>query len=251
MLPAADTVASALASTWALLAATLRGGWARRVGRATAIVTTVPVPALNGVWATSRDTPPDDIEAGLDAVAALRVPHCLQARPVCRAAVKQIAERRGLVAEPDVPLMAIVGSVEGPRPDGLIVRQLQPAEASLHCEVAGPAFGAPSDMLARLITPAVLELREVRGYVGELDGEAVVTAMSVALAGGVGIFNVATLPAYRRRGYGTAATARALNDSVAAGAAWGWLQSTDAGYRVYEALGFTTVESWPCWVTPP
>src|SRR5215218_2113104 len=62
--PASDTAASALASTWALLAATLREGWAREVGKAMAIVTTVPVPTLNGVWATCPNTPPEDIEAG-------------------------------------------------------------------------------------------------------------------------------------------------------------------------------------------
>jgi GNAT superfamily N-acetyltransferase len=247
--PASDTAASALASTWALLAATLREGWAREVGKAMAIVTAVPVPTLNGVWATRPDTPPEDIEAGLEAVAACGVPHCLEARPGGRAAAKTIAERRGLVAESDIPLMATVGRVEGPRPDGLVVRELEPAEASLHCEVAGPAFGAAPDLLAGLITPAVLELPEVRGYVGEVNGEAVVTAMSVTTEAAVGIFNVATAPAYRRQGYGAAATARALNDGLEAGASWGWLQSTEAGYGVYAKLGFTTLESWPCWVT--
>jgi N-acetylglutamate synthase len=246
---ASDTAAAALASTWALLAGTLREGWAREVGRAIAIVTGVPVPTLNGVWATRDDTPPEDIEAGLEAVAASGLPHCLEARPGARSAAKAISERRGLVAEPDIPLMAAVGPVEGPRPDGLVFRQLQPAEASLHCEVAGPAFGAAPDMLAELITPAVLELPEVRGYVGEVRGDAVVTAMSVTLEDAVGIFNVATLPPYRRRGYGAAATARALNDGLKARASWGWLQSTEAGYGVYQRLGFTTLESWPCWIT--
>jgi N-acetylglutamate synthase len=248
--PASDAAAAALASTWALLAATLRQGWAREVGRAMAIVTTVPVPTLNGVWVTREDTPQEDIEAGLEEVAAAGVPHCLEARPGCRAAATTIAGRRGLVAEPDIPLMATVGPVERPRPAGLVVRELEPAQAWLHCQVAGPAFGAAPDLLAGLITPAVLNAPQVRGYVGEVGGEAVVTAMSVTLEDAVGVFNVATLPAYRRRGYGAAATARAINDGLQAGASWGWLQSTEAGYGVYQSLGFTTLESWPCWVTP-
>jgi hypothetical protein len=37
-------------------------------------------------------------------------------------------------------------------------------------------------------------------------------------------------------------------DGLAAGASWAWLQSSAAGYRVYEALGFETVERWRCWV---
>jgi N-acetylglutamate synthase len=248
--PAADVVASALASTWALLATTLRTGWARQVGRATAVVTGVPVPALNGVWATRPDTSADDMQAGLEAVAATGLPHCLEARPACRAVAGPVAERHGLAADPDIPLMAAAARVEPPQPDGLVVRELKPSEASVHCDVAGPAFGAPPDLLADLITPVVLGLPEIRGYVGEVGGEPVVTAMSVRLEDGVGIFNVATPPPYRRRGYGAAATARALRDGLDDGAHWGWLQSTDAGYGVYETLGFTTLERWPCWVTP-
>jgi N-acetylglutamate synthase len=248
--PPAELVASALTSTWALLAGTLQAGWVRQVGQAMAVVTGVPVPALNGVWATRPETSADDIQAGLEAVAASGLPHSLEVRPGCRAAAEAVAERRGLVADPDIPLMVTAARVDGPRPDGLAVRELEPAEASLHCAVAGPAFGAPPDLLAGLITPVVLGLPQVRGYVGEVGGEPVVTAMSVTLDDGVGIFNVATPPAYRRRGYGAAATARALRDGLDAGARWGWLQSTEAGYGVYETLGFVTLERWPCWVTP-
>jgi hypothetical protein len=31
------------------------------------------------------------------------------------------------------------------------------------------------------------------------------------------------------------------------GVSWAWLQSSEAGYSVYERLGFTTIERWPCW----
>jgi predicted GNAT family acetyltransferase len=63
-------------------------------------------------------------------------------------------------------------------------------------------------------------------------------------------FNIATPPADRRRGYGAAVTARAVTDGLAAGARWSWLQSSVAGYPVYERLGFRTVESWQSWLSP-
>ena len=75
------------------------------------------------------------------------------------------------------------------------------------------------------------------------------TGIGVTLGAFVGIFNVATPPAQRRRGYGAAVTARAVTDGLAAGAAWSWLQSSPPGYRVYESLGFQTLESWHTWLS--
>lgn len=248
-LPSADTVAIAMAGTWARLAETLTTGWSRDYGRTIALVTGMPIPTLNGVWAVRADTAAEDIEAGLDAVAESGHPHCLEARESMRKQAAAVASRRGLIAGADIPLMAIAGPAECTAPDGLAIRALEPAEATVHCEVAGPAFGAPPELLAQLITPAVLELPEVTTYIGELDGRPAVTGVAVRLGEGVGIFNVATPPEHRRRGYGTAVTARALADGLAAGASFGWLQSSAEGYGVYEAMGFETIEHFPLWTS--
>jgi ribosomal protein S18 acetylase RimI-like enzyme len=247
--PTAETVATAMARTWALLARTLTQGWGRDVGGTVALVTGMPIPTLNGVWAVHEDTPAREIDAGLDAVAVEGFPYCLQVRASARERAAAIAEPRGMVAGPDIPLMWLADEPQAAAVDGLAIRQLTPAEATMHCEVAGPAFGAPPELLAQLITPEMLELAELRVYLGEQDGEAVVTAVSVTLGQGVGIFNVATPPDHRRRGYATAITARAVSDGFAGGASWAWLQSTEEGYGVYEAMGFETIERFPLWVS--
>lgn len=77
------------------------------------------------------------------------------------------------------------------------------------------------------------------------------TALGVFGAGGVGVFNVATDPRWRGRGYGGAVTAAVLSDAREAGAPRARLQSSALGYRLYERLGFHTVEWWPCWTAPP
>jgi N-acetylglutamate synthase len=248
--PASDAVAAAFASAMAYFAPTLQNGWAREFGRALAVVTAVPATPLNGVWAVHEDTPAEDIDAALEAVAASGLPHCLEVRPACRETAAVVAERHGLIPEPEIPLMATAGPVDGPRPEGLVIQQLEPEQAALHSELAGPAFEAPPELFAELITPAVLTLPGVRGYLGAVAGEPVVTAMATTLDEAVGIFNVATPAAHRRRGYGAAVTARAAADGFAAGASWAWLQSSEAGYGLYERLGFTTLERWPGWVTP-
>jgi hypothetical protein len=80
-----------------------------------ALVTAVTVPALNDVRATRADKSAHDMQAGLEVVAASGLPHCLEARPGYRAAAAAAAaERRGLVADPDIPLMATAAPVDGP-----------------------------------------------------------------------------------------------------------------------------------------
>jgi ribosomal protein S18 acetylase RimI-like enzyme len=52
--------------------------------------------------------------------------------------------------------------------------------------------------------------------------------LSHTLDGFTGIFNVATLPGFRGRGFGTAVTVRAVADGLAAGSSWCWLYEASA-----------------------
>jgi len=150
----------------------------------------------------------------------------------------------------DVPLMALPRERELPRLDqgDLVIEVLDPEQAVVHAELAAAGFQAPVDAFLELMTAAVIGRPGVRTYVGKVAGEPVVTGVGVCLENHVGIFNVATLPAHRRRGYGAAITGRAVRDGLDRGARWAWLQSSPDGYSVYEKLGFTTLESWECWI---
>lgn len=247
----ADNAARGLAAAWELLAQTLPGAWAHERGGTVALVSQVPVATLNGVWIIDDDVASPDMDTGLEEVAASGLPHCVQLRPGSGSAAWEVPKRRGLVAEASVPIMAATGPLEVPAVEGLELRRLAPDEAGLHSEIAAEAFGAPVEVFAALVPEALLAHPDLRGYVGEVNGEPVVTAVGVVAGGVVGIFNVATTPAHRHRGYGAVATARAFADGIEAGAAWGWLQSSEIGYRVYQRLGFETLEWWDCWVTPP
>jgi hypothetical protein len=247
----ADAAAAALAASWQRLVSAVPAGWARRHGGAVAMVTGVHTPFLNGVWSERADPDPDIVADLLDRVAATGLPHCLQLRPGGSPALSRLAMNLGMSRdEDDVPLMVLEDpSRLGQRVDGLVVRQLQPGEAELHVRVAAAGFEAPQELFRQLVTPATLGLPEVRCYVGEADGRLVTTGIGVTLGTFVGIFNVATPPADRGRGYGTALTARAVTDGLSAGAMWSWLQSSPPGYPVYEQLGFRPVESWQAWVS--
>ncbi|MHB8695486.1 MAG: GNAT family N-acetyltransferase [Solirubrobacteraceae bacterium] len=249
-LPDAGRVASALGATWALLAETLQQGWARHDDGIYTLVTGVPIASLNGVWVVGEQVDADAVAAGLASVAESCVPFCLEVRPAWREQGASVAATCELAESTDIPLMVSAGPFNPGSIDRLSIRELDPSEAQVHSDVAGPAFGAPPELLARVITAEVLGRPQVRSYLGEVDREPVVTAMSVTIGDAVGIFNVATPGPHRRRGYGAAITAHAALDGRIAGAEWAWLQSTEAGYGVYERLGFTTLERWPSWISP-
>lgn len=74
--------------------------------------------------------------------------------------------------------------------------------------VAAAGFEAPREPFAALLTPAVAAIAGLSIYVAFAEGRPVSTAIAWLGDGGVGIFNVATPPEYRGRGYGLALTAR-------------------------------------------
>jgi N-acetylglutamate synthase len=245
--------ASALATTWQHLFGAVPNGWVRREGGVVAAVSGVALSVLNGVWAEEVD-PDDDIVAHLiDQVASTGLPYCLQLRPGSGEALANLAARRGMVRAGEVPLMVLedAGALAAVQEvDGLLVRQLSPEEARAHATVAASGFEVPEEPFLQLMTPAVLRLPGVQCYIGVVDGQPVTTGLGVSLGPFVGVFNVATPPAHRGRGFGAAVTARTVADGLAKGALWSWLQSSSAGYGVYTRLGFRTVEQWDCWVSP-
>lgn len=249
----ADTAASALASTWEHLVAAVPGGWTRREHGVLAVVTGVAVPTLNGAWVEGTSLDELLLSDILDEIADLGLPYCLQLRPGCADELAAIAAGRGMVREEEVPLMVLEGPLDLRAPqevEALGIRQLAPEESLVYAETAARGFGGPEDPFVQLLTPEVLRTPGTRCYVGMVGGEVVTTGMGVTLGDFVGIFNIATPPEHRGHGYGAAVTARAASDGFSSGARWSYLQSSAAGFGVYDRLGYTTVERWDCWVAP-
>ncbi len=77
------------------------------------------------------------------------------------------------------------------------------------------------------------------------------TALGFTIDGATGIFNVATPPEHRGRGYGAVLTARAARDGFEAGSEFAFLQSSEIGHTVYRRLGFRDVEEYVLLTRPP
>ncbi len=69
-------------------------------------------------------------------------------------------------------------------------------------------------------------------------GESVATGLTYDHAGDCGVFNVSTLERARRRGLGTALTARLVRDGARRGCSTASLQATEMAEGIYRALGF-------------
>jgi ribosomal protein S18 acetylase RimI-like enzyme len=242
-----------MAGSWHVMNQGVADGWVRSEPGATAGVTGVAVPTLNGVLVTSEEADPEIVTGMLDQIQAAGLPYCLQGRPALMGLMTALAASRGMTRdEPDTPLMVRDTAEPVSRSHshaGLEMRELAPEDAHLHAEVAAEGFGAPVEHFLQLIKPSMLEVPEVRAYVAEVDGRAVTTGMGVRVGPSIAVFNIGTPPAYRRQGYAAQITARIVADGLASGARWSWLQSSAEGFGIYEGLGFRTIESWPCWVT--
>lgn len=153
-----------------------------------------------------------------------------------------------------IPLMraeALVWGVPGiARDSGLVIREIGADESHLHVRVASLGFDVPESVFATLMAPAVFAAGALHCYVGFADGQPVTTAVGVIDGDHVSVYNVATLPSHRGRGYGAAITTAVVRQGFEAGASFALLQSSEAGYGVYQALGFRTLERWTTWVDP-
>jgi ribosomal protein S18 acetylase RimI-like enzyme len=110
------------------------------------------------------------------------------------------------------------------------------------CDIGCTCFHVPLNWFREIFLRRPLWDGDFVGYVGYVDGEPVATAATVTAAGAIGVYNVATLPGYRRKGHGEAvmryAVERAREQS---GCQRTILQATEHGLPLYLSMGYRTV----------
>ncbi|WP_309714199.1 GNAT family N-acetyltransferase [Armatimonas sp.] len=173
-------------------------------------------------------------------------------------AVSEALTALGFAKVSPMPAMAVdtVSVASTQLPEGYkFLRVSSVEEGVAWTDVVAEGFGLPRG-LARLLSP------EVQGVSTEPDAAVqffgiqnkgkLVAASLLYLANGLaGIYCVATLPKERGKGLGAHVTAEALRVANRLGYGVGVLQSSAAGYSVYQRLGFGDVESIPMFVRMP
>ena len=162
-------------------------------------------------------------------------------KPARRA--RKVFERLGLRHAVELPGMIAeaVGQPARPLPELAIRRVDGGRTRDAFCAIGSECFHVPPPWFQEVFeSPSVWE--RFASFVGYLDGEPVSTASVVASPGGLGVYNVATVPRRQRCGYGEAVMRHALAEARREHEMQrAILQSTPAGLRLYERMGFRAV----------
>jgi GNAT superfamily N-acetyltransferase len=218
------------------------------------IRTGLPVPMLNHGLITRK---PDDVEGSLRALIEffeeIGVPHILRVREGVAPEAEKAIEAMGFPHSDTTPGMALfpIGDPP-PLPDGLRIETVRDEQQlGQFQEVMSGGFSMPLHLAKGLITPAVLGVSGFESYLGFLDGKAVATSGLYFGDGTAGVYNVGTLPDYRRPGLGAAMTWHAVSRGADRGCTVSILQASVMGKPVYERMGFRTVAPYRTFVRSP
>ena len=153
---------------------------------------------------------------------------------------RRVFDHHGLRHSVDLPGMMAQRLLPPARPlpelDVLPVESAATREA--FCSIGSTCFNVPLSWFREVFDPPEIWKR-FHGYVGYTAAGPVSTAAIVMSNGVAGVYNVATLPAHQRKGYGEAVMRHALAAAQREhGVEQTILQSTAAGSRLYQRMGY-------------
>ncbi len=237
-----------LDDVWSRLARSVPGGWVEEAGGLRCIATGSPSPSFNLALASEhRRDAQVALDAAHDRFAEAGLRWLLKLQPEFDHDLVDQARHRGIELEEE-PVYAMPI-----RPWAATMTQVWDSPLSIN--VVGSetirdavacfaeAFGADPDAVVRELGPNLLTIPTFTVFVGSFEGEPVATSMLATSrrVGLAGVYSVATRPAYRGRGFGTALTAAALAAADEQGYETAVLEPSLSGAPVYRRMGFEPV----------
>jgi ribosomal protein S18 acetylase RimI-like enzyme len=117
------------------------------------------------------------------------------------------------------------------------------------CDIGSACFRVPVAWFEEVFDANSTARAPFRGWLGYANGKPVCTAATVADGSALGLYNVATIPAFRARGYAEAIMREAITRETAAAERPIVLQSTASGMELYRRLGFRKVTNFRVWIS--
>jgi N-acetylglutamate synthase-like GNAT family acetyltransferase len=151
----------------------------------------------------------------------------------------QIGEGLGWMAVGQVPVMVWEDGPELKPSDRFDIRIGTEADHEEVCRLVAQGFSLDEGTVRRAVPPSAMT--EVEAWVDERDGELVGTGTLIRTDDHVGVYSMATPERNQRQGIGRAVLETAMAHHLASGAKTFTLEATEAGYHLYEQLGYKTV----------
>ncbi len=221
----------------------INGGETRQFGSVAATSTGAPIPLFNQAFVFD-DPVVDDVAQAATWLRGRGAPFWVTAPGHLAEAVADHAEQCGL--SPDVgtmPGMVLqsLAELQPEMPSDLEV-SLVTGPDQLETVVAATAdgFGAPPEFARHMAPASMLDDPSMQWFVGSVEGEPAACGQLILTDDLAGVYTIAVIERFRRRGFGEAMTRAVLLAGRDNGATQGVLQSSDMGRSMYASMGFET-----------
>lgn len=231
-----------LVGTWVGLGC--HGGTVGGFGGCSFVVTGIPAAFFNGVFSAGPVADPDTVVgAALTFMAEHPVPWLLWVRDGVDDELLAAGRRAGLTDAGGPPAMAlpIIDDIPAPPPELSIEVADEADSFAVFRDLSARGFEMPAEFVEMLIADSMIDDPAFAVAVASVAGVPASCAMVSVTGTTAGIYNVATPPEFRRRGYGAAATWAAIEVGAQRGCDHAVLQASEMGAPVYRRMGFVDV----------
>ncbi|HEY8755775.1 MAG TPA: GNAT family N-acetyltransferase [Candidatus Dormibacteraeota bacterium] len=217
-------------------------GFVDELGGVVVAATGSPIPFFNQVLPLEEHVDRDALRAAIAVMRQAGLRSVVHLRDGVDAQLLPVVAALGFIQEESQPAMNLTDLPSHEMPDGFAVtRVADRCGFDAHLMTAAANAGASTDLYATWLGATIVDDPQVSLFVGYANGTPVATSLSVRTGDVVGVYNVGTAPAARRRGYGWAMTLAAIVDGAAAGCSLATLQASVMGYPIYAEHGFQTL----------
>jgi GNAT superfamily N-acetyltransferase len=205
----------------------------------------VPMRFFNQILVEDPAADASAIREGVRLGRARKDPFVVSLRDGADDRFKPLMAELGLAAPEDAATQAMTMHPVSDRPmsaeptPGFEIQRVSDASGlDDHRRAVTEGFGGDASVATAMLGVGLLDLPECAVYVGYLEGQPVTAGLGWRTGRTIGVYNIATIPPARRRGYGEAMTARVVADGEAAGCDVAALQASTMGRPIYERMGF-------------
>ena len=219
------------------------GAWKRTTPSGARLVATLaPLASFNGVFTFEGEPKAADVAEVASQAGRLQWSVFVRSEPSMD--LVRVAATVGLTVVESSPVMVCPAGLLPAEPANVEIEQVTAPDRAAYVDALSAGYEAPRDLFEELMSESLMSAPGVTCILVRVAGEPVATALGVLAEGLVGVYNVTTLPAHRRRGYGRVATTAALRAGYSSGAAGSYLVTSEMGEPLYESMGYRSVETW-------